>query len=1372
MRKFTLLVVSASLLSGVATVQAHFCGLLDIQPPLATPITLAVGDRAKFFIIADILDESQESEYSIVNSTDTSKASVILTSATAFAFGEYIIKGLSPGQTTLTLSWEYEPTLQSDTCLVEVTVVDAATADPATASNFEQSGTSNDPVNTHTGELTMVEDPDLFLGGPLPLFFQRYYASGLLDDNLVLSSLGINWMHNFELSLLHIGNEIDIAFLGGRKIQFQLNMSEWELVGTSDIPFQLVASGPDFLLADPRTHIIYQFDSGGKLISIADRNGNALTLTYNNNLLTQVFDSLGRVLTFNYAGAQVLNSVSDGTRTIILGNIFGEHVAVIDAENKNTSYNFPFMPAIPGLLNSVQRPECNIPFTQTYDANGRVLTQADSDNDTFSFSYVGSETTIKDPETNTVVHTHDANGRLISVEDQTMATATFGYNADGQRTTITDRLNDTTMITYHSPSGRPASFTDAEGNNTQFAYQEQTHASGLKFHDLTQVMFPDGTDIQFTYDSAGNVLTATDQAEKTTTMTYNSRGQVLTVTNPTSGLTTFTYDEDAMDTDGNLATITDHFNNMTSFTYDALGRLTRTDLPGFTFQQYTYDNNDRLVNFTDERSKVTTFTYDDNGNRETATDPLNQVTNYAYDGNDRLMEIDGRRPGNADLRRYDYDSFGRLNSLTNQANENTAIGYDSRGFATTVTDPDGKTATNGFDAEGVLSSFTNRLNKTWNFQTDKLGRLVEVTSPLTHQQRFTYDPLGRVTEFQDSLAQITTFAYDERGSITRAVLPNEASTAYEYSDLGRLTKVTDPNGNDWAFNYNAKGQITLVNDPFLRSIVYGYDARSRIDEAFAPLGNVTFTYDDAGNLTQHNYTDGTIYDYAYDDANRLLTADGLTAAYDERGLLVESNGLNITRDVVGRIETITYAAGKTVTYTYDNRGLLSQVMDWVAGNPTTFTYDDAARLSTITRPNGVTTTYTYDDDGRLSGVSEDDSGGNLSSITLTRDGEGRITAANRNVPLGLNLSNSEELFTYDAAHQVSGGGFTYDLMGRATSDGARTYPWDLSNRLTSIDNSGNIAAHTYDGLGNLISRTEGGATLDFVLNYALGLPSLSVVRQSSTDLDYFIYTPGGLPLHCIEPNENREFYHFDEAGNALFISDNSGTITDRFAITPYGEIVQQTGSSDAPFTFGGAFGIVSVENNLYYMRKRFYNPTTAAFLSQDPVKSYTPRSVNPYQYAFGNPLLFVDANGLAPINSNRGPSALENNPPPSIRDLGLVFFAPLDPRRDIADRPEFHVPDRCLFETIDGSGSFNQICFGPTTFDVRYTYASISAIDVADPLGLVYFISFEGTSTLGDSSSFAISRSDFDSIQSGYRQNWNRVGGDSRRSSLYSIVIS
>ena len=130
----------------------------------------------------------------------------------------------------------------------------------------------------------MVEDPDLFLGGPLPLFFQRYYASGLLDDNLVLSSLGINWMHNFELSLLHIGNEIEIAFLGGLKIQFQLNMSEWELVGTSDIPFQLVASGPDFLLADPRTHIIYQFDSGGKLISIADRNGNALTLTYNNNL--------------------------------------------------------------------------------------------------------------------------------------------------------------------------------------------------------------------------------------------------------------------------------------------------------------------------------------------------------------------------------------------------------------------------------------------------------------------------------------------------------------------------------------------------------------------------------------------------------------------------------------------------------------------------------------------------------------------------------------------------------------------------------------------------------------------------------------------------------------------------------------------------------------------------------------------------------------------------------------------------------------------------------------------------------------------------------------------------------------------------------
>jgi RHS repeat-associated protein len=48
------------------------------------------------------------------------------------------------------------------------------------------------------------------------------------------------------------------------------------------------------------------------------------------------------------------------------------------------------------------------------------------------------------------------------------------------------------------------------------------------------------------------------------------------------------------------------------------------------------------------------------------------------------------------------------------------------------------------------------------------------------------------------------------------------------------------------------------------------------------------------------------------------------------------------------------------------------------------------------------------------------------------------------------------------------------------------------------------------------------------------------------------------------------------------------------------------------------------ESNLYYLRARYYDPTTGQFLTVDPAVSLT-RS--PYAYAAGNPLNFTDPSG-------------------------------------------------------------------------------------------------------------------------------------------------
>ena len=192
-------------------------------------------------------------------------------------------------------------------------------------------------------------------------------------------------------------------------------------------------------------------------------------------------------------------------------------------------------------------------------------------------------------------------------------------------------------------------------------------------------------------------------------------------------------------------------------------------------------------------------------------------------------------------------------------------------------------------------------------------------------------------------------------------LPEGISASYTRNDLGLLTRVTDPNGNYWDRTYDEIGRLTSEADPLGNSISYTYDTRDSLSTVTFPESSLTLTYDSANNLTRRLFSDGTDIQYAYDVNNRLLTSNSLTLSYDAREDIIGCNGLTITRDDVDRIATVTLAAGKAVTYTYNSRGLVSQVSDWVGGT-TDLTYDDAGQLISIIRPNGVQTTFTHDKD--------------------------------------------------------------------------------------------------------------------------------------------------------------------------------------------------------------------------------------------------------------------------------------------------------------------------------------------------------------------------------------------------------------------------
>ena len=268
----------------------------------------------------------------------------------------------------------------------------------------------------------------------------------------------------------------------------------------------------------------------------------------------------------------------------------------------------------------------------------------------------------------------------------------------------------------------------------------------------------------------------------------------------------------------------------------------------------------------------------------------------------------------------------------------------------------------------------------------------------------------------------------------------------------------------------------------------------------SPSGPSQYCYDAAGNLTALKYSDGTSLSL---HLGRGQPADRRQRAFAEPTTPTDESKTQtvsqITRDAAGRIASVTYAPGKTVNYTYNNRGLLSQVTDWVGGN-TTFTYDAAGELTAMAFANGVNQAYTWDADGRVLTLTASKGGTTLSSITLTRDALGRVTSAARsaaNIPaeakgtLALairrrcpgawrNLRRSRTSHHGRPAHLHMGSGFPPDFLHR-------------QGRLGIV--------HLRRAGAERLSRTSSGVTQNYVWNYAFPLPVLSTVQSGGDGSD-------------------------------------------------------------------------------------------------------------------------------------------------------------------------------------------------------------------------------------------------------------------------------
>ena len=617
-------------------------------------------------------------------------------------------------------------------------------------------------------------------------------------------------------------------------------------------------------------------------------------------------------------------------------------------------------------------------------------------------------------------------------------------------------------------NGDVKTVTNSQGQTTRFSY------TGRK---LTQVTNPDGSIVNYTYDTYWNVLSETvtypgggTAGTYATTYTYDTYGNIKSTSATGTGTSNITYTTNGnyistyKDAKGNtttynynqntgvLTSVTDPAGKVTNYTYDSLYRPAgSSQVNGSNTLSVAYSYNGDLLSSIATGTTNYSFTYGNFGATQQVKAGSCTLATYAYDANQNLDKL---TYGNQAYVEYDYDSEGRV----------TVERYTSNGTTITVKYI--------YDGVGRLVSvkdgFTNR---TTNYSYDADGRLLCVETKQGNavylSVRYQYDVFNRVIGQSSSLRTTTT-----SGTNMTAL-----EAEYIYNAQQRPGQVTVGNVRQKA-TYTASGTFSTLTtgtpntsggiSTIVKSEAYTYDtADASLKQHVIAFRNSTaytysYLYDNKGNITQITRTDANgskIIKYTYDAANQLVREDNQIAGYswamtyDKAGNILTKKKYSYTTGTLGSVlSTQSFAYGKDgwgdVLTKINSTTVTSDAIGNTLNDGTiAYTWKNGRQLATATK-SGTTWTFTYD----ANGMRTQRSSGSTTYV-YTYDG---TTLAQ------MTVGSNALIFTYGLNGQPMSVNYNGTIY---------YYVTNIQGDVVGILNSSGteVVTYTYDAWGNLLS---------------------------------------------------------------------------------------------------------------------------------------------------------------------------------------------------------------------------------------------------------------------------------------------------------------
>jgi RHS repeat-associated protein len=1095
--------------------------------------------------------------------------------------------------------------------------------DSANAGEVSCNSRRGEPVNVTNGNM-YLQQTDYNVPA---LDGTRTYNSNSAYVNL----FGLGWSTVYDENIRIFGsNNIRLFLPDGRSIDLERTSSSGAFVPVQgDFHGQVVQNADGYTLS-LKDGSVHRFNAAGKLLTLADRNGNQTALTYDaNNLLVSVANPFGRTLSVTTDANGRILTLSDSLGTIA---------------------------------------------TYAYGGNNELQSVTYPDGSMFQFAYVFSPrlvlTSVTDALGNVLEsHTYDALGRALTSEKQGgVERVTFNYISDTE-TDVTDALNRLTKFFFDKSRGRNV-VTKVEGMCSCGGSQSQTwtYDGQLNVTAMTNALNQATT---YTYDENGNQLTETDVLG-TRSYTYNSLGQVLTSTDVMNGVTTSTYDAR-----GNLLSVKDNLGYTTSFTYDARGLLLTVTDARAKVTTFAYNATGDLTQKTDAAAAITKFAYDARGRVTSTTDALGKVTSFGYDDAGRVNKITA---SDASFVTFTYDLAGRRTAVTDARNNSTSYAYDGAYRLTSETDALGGVRTYSYNLMSYPTGYTDALGNLTNYEYDDYNRITKKIYPqgvpggVRITKTYAYDAAGNLIKSTDQAARSTSYEYDAANRLVKVTDPALKVTQYEYNGRSQMTAVIDALNQRYDYTYDSLGRLTQTTRGGV-SMSYVYDAMgNRTQRTDYNGARTTYAFDAVNRIIKITYPNAITSVYTYNKLSRLLTATNATGkvTLHYNGMMrvdtttdVFGQVLNYTFDANGNRTAMSFDTTTAATYQYDPLNRLTTITDG-AGAVFGYGYDATGKVSSRTLPNGIVSTYQYNGVGRLMRLQDTLGATTIADTQYKYSAPGYITQQidlggthaytydNMNRLLGATYpGQTTESYRYDAVGNrttshlsashgyqpfnklvsTSTGTYSYDnngnMLTKTDSTGTWAYTWDYENRLTQATRQDGVTvSYKYDALGRRVQRTpSNAASTNYIYD---GQEVVKDIISDGNAVDY-LNGPGiDNKLRQTRTPTGRTFYYTqDHLGSTKTLTDTTGAVWENMTYDSFG------GGAGNVRTRYGYMGRERDElTGLYYYRARWYDPQVGRFTSEDPIAFEG--GVNWYAFVSNSPVNFTDPSGLCP-QQTQGP---------------------------------------------------------------------------------------------------------------------------------------